>query len=417
MQKHINILLIVLLVFLVGCQKPKKKLVVSQYDPTALKFSFLNEALKDTRILALGESSHGFGSMHSMKANLVKYLHQDLGFDVLVIEAGYGDVGLCWHHADKLKTEQIINTTVNENLRSKQLLPLFQYLKDKSESEDRMEYRGMDPRVSGKAFKFRLMHVINGLETKSIQDSIENGFEHYKKTFEVLDNPSEWQRYMDSYRSTIKLALSIIQENREDIKELEIVEEGEVDILERYLDVLGKAVNYNFGETYTRGLSLRDSLMAEMVSYIANEEFPKAKIIVWGHNGHIEKAAGEGDNIKWLGHYLKERYGDKYYALGMYAKKGFIYQTSTRKTSNFDIADPSFIEGKIDKDYGKNVFLDLPSFDASNSSWINKPIFGYELEAGGKVNFVPSKRFDGILLLGETEAPDYKIDTKNVRRG
>ena len=119
--------------------------------------------------------------------------------------------------------------------------------------------------------------------------------------------------------------------------------------------------------------------------------------------------------MKWLGHYLKERYGDDYYAMGMYAKKGFIYQTSERKTSNFEIKDPSFIETKIDADYGKNVFLDLPLYDETNTNWVNKPINGYELEAGGKVRFIPTKRFDGILLLGETEAPNYLLE-KAYRR-
>ncbi len=416
MQKQTYIFLILILGFLVSCQKPKKKLSVSQYDPTAKNFSFLKEALKDVRILAIGESSHGFGSMHTLKSNLVQYLHRELGFDVLVMEAGFGDIGIAWYNGYKFSPKQLLNNTINSNLRSEQILPLFEYISENRESENPLEFGGMDSRISGTAFKFRLMDVIKRLEPKIIQDSIQNGLKDYNKTFEVLDNEEEWQRYMDSYLSAIDLAKSILQESREDIKELEIVEDKEVDILERYLNTLADAVDYNFGEVYTRGLSLRDSLMAENVYYFAKEEFPKSKIIVWGHNGHIEKTAGEGDNMKWMGHYLKERFGNKYYALGMYAKRGIIYQTSAKKTSNFDIADPSFIEAKIDKDYGKNVYLDLPLFDEANTSWVNRLIFGYELEAGGKVNFVPSKRFDGVLLLGETAAPKYFIDMENSGR-
>lgn len=416
MQKHTYIFIFLIVALLVNCQKPKKKFSVSQYDPTSKSFAFLKESIKDVRILALGESSHGFGTMHTMKANLVKYLHEQLGYDVLVMEAGYGDIGLSWYNSDKSSATQLINSTVSGNLRSEQMLPLFEYMSENKESDDPLELRGMDTRVSGLAFNYRVMHVIKRLEPKIIQDSIQKGLWDYNKTFNVLDDEDQWQKYMDSYRNAVDFAKSILQESREDIKELEIVEDKEVDILARYLDMLKKAVNYNFGETYTRGLTLRDSLMAESVYYFAEEEFPKAKIIIWGHNGHIEKSAGVGDNIKWLGHYLKERYGDKYYALGMYAKKGFIYQTSTRKTSNFDLTDPSFIEAKINADYGKNVFIDLPLYDESNTNWVNKSIFGYELEAGGKVNFIPSKRFDGIMLLGETEAPKYLINTENPRR-
>ena len=417
MQKHVSIILILALAILAGCQKPKKKFSTSLYNPASTGFAFLNEPLKDVRVLALGESSHGFGSMHALKANLVKYLHQELGYDVLVMEAGYGDLRLAWHNIDKSTPTQLINTTVNDNLRSRQLLPLFEYMTEIKDSENPLELRGMDPRISGFGFKFRLMHVIKRLEPKVIQDSIARGILDYQKTFEVLDDKEQWETYMTSYNNALDFAKSILVESREDIKELEIVEEVEVDVLIKNIDMLKQAVNYNFGEAYTRGLSIRDSLMAENVFYFANEEFPNSKIVIWGHNGHIEKGPGEGDNIKWVGHYLKEKFKDKYYAMGMYAKKGMIYQTSARKVSNFDIADPSFIEAKIENDYGKYVFLDLPAFDATNDNWINKPIFGYELEAGGKVNFVPSKRFDGIMLMSETEAPQFIITGENQRRG
>ena len=399
-----------------SCQKPKKKLAVSQYDPTTKNFAFLKEALKDVRILSIGESSHGFGTMHSLKANLVQYLHKEMGFDVLVMEAGYADVAISWFNNDKSDAKQLLNSTINGNLRSEQTLPLFEYLKENIESDRPLELRGMDSRISGLAFKYRLMFVIKRLEPKIIQDSVQNGLEHYNQIFEVLDNQEAWQEHMGKYLGAIELARSILTDSREDIMELELAEDKEIDILQEYLDMLVAAVDYKFGEAYTRGLAIRDSLMAENVFSFADQEFPKSKIIIWGHNGHIEKGAGEGDNIKWLGHYLKEKYQDDYYSLGMYAKKGYIYQTSTRKTSNFDIADPSFIEAKIDADYGKNVYLDLPLYDATNTSWVNQPIFGYELEAGGQVTFIPTKRFDGVLLLGETEAPTYLINSENPRR-
>ena len=416
MQKQILLFIILLFIGFSSCSKPKKKLTVSRYDPAATSFAFLNEPLKDVRILALGESSHGFGSMHAMKGNLIKYLNQELGYDVLVMEAGYADLGLAWFNEDNENPVKIINGALNANLRSKQMMPLVEYLFEKKETETPIHLRGMDPRVSAFAFRFRLRNVIGRLEPKVIQDSIQNGMDDYKKVFEVLDDKEQWQKYMDSYRSTLAFAKSILVDGREDIKELEIAEYEEVDMMIRYFDMLEAAVDYEFGETYTKGLSLRDSLMAENVIRFAEEEFPNAKIIIWGHNGHIEKAPGEGDNIKWMGHYLKERYKDKYYSLGMFAKEGFIYQTKDRKTSNFNISDPKFIEAKIFNDYGPNFYLDLPKYDVKNTSWFHSPIDGYELEAGGRVRFIPSKRFDGVLLLGKTEAPDYLINPDNPRK-
>ena len=414
MQKYNILLLAIIILLFSSCQKPVKKFKSTQYIPTSKNFSFLNEALKDVKILAIGESSHGFGSMQMMKGDLVKYLHEELDFDVLVMEAGFADIGTAWKFAEMSTAKQMINGTLPLNLRSEQMLPLFEYIFEKNETEDPLALEGMDPRISGFAFKYKLMYVIGRLEPKIIQDSIQSGLADFNKTFDVLDNREQWQKYKDSYLGAIDLSKAILLDSKEDIMDMELAEEGEYKILLKYLDMLVELVDYNFGETYSKGLGIRDSLMAENVAFFINK-YPKAKIIIWGHNGHIEKGPGEGDNIKWLGHYLKERYKDDYYAMGMYAKKGFIYQTAERKISNFDIVDPSFIEAKIDEDYGKNVFLDLPLFDETNTNWINKPINGYELEAGGKVSFIPAKRFDGVILLGETEAPKYMVESATRR--
>ncbi|MDF1696849.1 MAG: erythromycin esterase family protein [Saprospiraceae bacterium] len=415
MQKHTFLFIVFILVGLFSCQKPAKKFSASQFDPNSKRFEFLRDAVKDAKVLALGESSHGFGSMHTLKSNLVQYLHKDLGYEVLVMEAGYGDVGLSWYNIDKSTDKQLINSTIPANLRSKQMLPLFTYLHDNAESEKPLELRGMDTNISGTAFRYRLMWTIRRLEPKVIQDSIENGLYDFARAVEYVNNEEQWEKYMTGYLQTLDFAKSIIDESREDIIELEIAEEKEIELMINYINMLKKVVDYDYGEMYSRGLHIRDSMMAVNVFDIVEKEFPNTKIIVWGHNGHIEKGPGEDDNMKWLGHYLKEKFGDEYYALGMFAKKGFIYQTDAGKTSNFELKSPSFIETKIRTDYGKNVFLDIPPFDQSNSNWVNKPIDGYELEAGGQVRFIPSKRFDGILFIEETEAPDYKINEQKRR--
>ena len=65
--------------------------------------SFLTEVLKDKRIVLLGEQSHGDGATMEAKVRLVRFLHSQLGFDMLSFESGL---------YDNYKASQTIKTTL-----------------------------------------------------------------------------------------------------------------------------------------------------------------------------------------------------------------------------------------------------------------------------------------------------------------
>jgi len=72
---------------------------VRTIDPQDDDFSdldFLESRLEGVRIVLLGESHHGNGSDFLGKTRLVKFLHQRLGFNVLVFEAGLYDMEKAW---------------------------------------------------------------------------------------------------------------------------------------------------------------------------------------------------------------------------------------------------------------------------------------------------------------------------------
>src|SRR3569833_49275 len=75
----------------------KDLITVRSIDPADEDFSDLVPLIDKfgtARVVQLGEPGHGAGSSFSAKARLVKFLHERMGFEVLVWESGLYDVGL-----------------------------------------------------------------------------------------------------------------------------------------------------------------------------------------------------------------------------------------------------------------------------------------------------------------------------------
>src|SRR5262245_26032905 len=65
--------------------------VVRSIDPTDEDFSDLEPVVSQigsSRVVVLGEATHGEGTTSRAKARMVRFLHQRMGFDVLAWESG-----------------------------------------------------------------------------------------------------------------------------------------------------------------------------------------------------------------------------------------------------------------------------------------------------------------------------------------
>jgi erythromycin esterase len=54
--------------------------------------AFLAKVLKDKRLVLLGESNHGSREFNLQKNRLIRFPHEELGFGVLLLESGMGEV-------------------------------------------------------------------------------------------------------------------------------------------------------------------------------------------------------------------------------------------------------------------------------------------------------------------------------------
>ena len=102
--------LLVLTHCFLSAQEPIKTFVqrssvpIAAVEPDSVDFSDLEpigNAIKDARIVMLGEQDHGDAPTFLAKTRLIKYLHEKKGFNVLAFEGDFFGLNDGWDHLDK----------------------------------------------------------------------------------------------------------------------------------------------------------------------------------------------------------------------------------------------------------------------------------------------------------------------------
>ncbi len=128
---------------------------IAYIDPVETDFSdvdFLRNTLKGVDIVMLGEVSHADGSSLQAKTRLVKFLHQQLGFEVLVFESGLLECNYAW--GEYLKSELPPDTAFSRGVfpvwaNSLYVNELIQYIGRNVKTNHPLELAGMDIQLTG----------------------------------------------------------------------------------------------------------------------------------------------------------------------------------------------------------------------------------------------------------------------------
>lgn len=125
-------------------------------DPDDSDFSdleFLREALRGVRVVLLGEGDHGGGSDVLAQTRLTKFLHQEMGFDVVAFESGLHSTAAAWRalQTDIDPREAVLKGVFGIWARSAQFESLIRYLSQSARGGRPLELVGFDSQLTGTA--------------------------------------------------------------------------------------------------------------------------------------------------------------------------------------------------------------------------------------------------------------------------
>lgn len=255
-----------------------------------------------TKIVALGEASHGNVEFQQLKLSVFQNLVENAGIRAFALEGDYGGCEYVnrYIHGGEGTAEQAAAAIGFAIYRTDEMADLISYMRKYNETAkagDDLRFYGFDMQN----WSYNLQYLteackasgIDVTELKKLEDNDEadGGYDIEEQTRIIMEIKKELQ-----------------ESDAKDIKQAD----HPADTLLQNIS-LGKVI-----DSAVEGNALRDQRMAENVMWILSmeEQRGNACIFISGHNGHIERSGNYGTDNRVMGNILSDELGEGYFAIG-----------------------------------------------------------------------------------------------------
>jgi erythromycin esterase len=246
---------------------------------------FLKPIIGESKVVLLGEQSHGEGAVFEAKTRLIMFLHQEMGYEILAFESGMFE---CLMLTDSLKVftgEEDPLLTAQKAVfgtwtRSQELRDLFQYIIENSNSSAPLLVRGVDSQFTGEYSENHYVQELNRIcDENAVQYTNSTDGILFESVLNRLTYDFDYKPSMD----TVARFFSVLDHLEKQLSKKESAF-GEKD--RTILQALRGAGILAQDQFHERSDNLRDRQMAENLKLLC-ELHPEKKIIVWAASFHI----------------------------------------------------------------------------------------------------------------------------------
>lgn len=350
----------------------------------------IGEAIGESQIVFLGEQDHGDTKTIQAKIRLVKYLHEELGFNVLAFESDFYGLGMC---PSVNRYENIYGVWRGCN----EYDDLRHYLNNSSVSNNLIQVTGFDCRHHSDYSKQNLINDLDSIfQIANIPFAKSSYYIKFQKTLKhVLLNEydceidSSDQLYFINSFDTIQaqLELSNFDSNEFWIQEMKNLKQ-----------MVRNSITIDPNKSVFS--NIRDRQMAENLLWLSNIKFKNEKIIVWAASFHIAKDIMEiedyqkyvnnfeNEDLVTMGDLFNKGFSGKSYYLGFTSYGGTYRFGTLKKPTKRSVESILYSQGD---NFGFITWKNTASF---------KPFFM------NGTNHIPyksdwTKNFDGIFYIRE----------------
>ena len=369
---------------------------------------------ENTRIIALGEATHGNREFQQLKLDVFQIMVEQYGIRAFALEGDYGgcEVVNRYIHGGEGTAKEAAAAIGFAIYRTGEMEELISWMRSYNETAadgDDIRFYGFDMQRTEYSYQF----LLEGLKSLG----------HDAEELEKLRDGEDWSALYD--REERVLAFT---ELRQELSEGNSASEMNqaMDTVVHLTDILlqNQAMEKAYEENFADANGIRDQYMADNTMWILAQEEKRGndRIFITGHNGHLQQSGTYvGGENKVMGDLLTDRIGrEAYFAIGTdFYKTTCNCPTSSGKRVNrtFYSRDPlAKASGKNGYDFSWLDFSTIPA-DSSLAEMVNGYIFMGNLGDNPmdglngivfrilpyayRVWQVPSELYDGMIFVTE----------------
>jgi erythromycin esterase len=384
------------------------------YDGDFSDLRFLETALQGKRLVQLGESGHGVSEFSLAKVRLIKFLHEELGYDVIAFESS---LFACWDadaRAESLGATGLLGSCPFAVWNVAEVLPLFEYVASTKKTTRPLTLAGFDVQFSTLA-DARRSEFLRRLLAASGDTSAGDHWAAFDSTFwtayRAAGTADVMREYVNANYDALtggydSLAAAIVAQR----PALEAAS-GRAFVAVALQSVRGMHAFLDQLRTLDPRLAAerRDRGMADNVDFVLDSLYPGKKVITWAHNYHIRNdgKAVYPEPTRNMGSWIALRRRAETYTVGFYMYRGAAAWNTRVSYSVQTPRDANTLETILYTARLRYAFFDVAhESQTAGSRWLWDPIPALDWGTYS-YTMVIRDQYDGIVFIDTTKEPKY----------
>jgi len=362
-------------------------------NPNYDGFEKIAAAIGDSKVVFLGEQDHGDAPTFLAKTKIIQYLHEKLGFDVLVFESNFLGLNKSLSYSKKLDfdTSQDYRDYIFPIWTNcVECSDLFSYIDLSLSTENPFYVSGMDPQLN---YNGEEPFPIDDIIQKLVEEDIFQNDGERKAITKFLQVLIEDNYEAELSREQIDSLYMFLNRARQELEATEFLYQAVSSLKGYALSVLDSTESNN----------ARDIQMGDNFLWLKDNVFADKKIIVWASSSHLFKgyrelpyALTETDSIN-TGTLIADEIEDELYILGFTSNFGTAGRLYSEKYKVFAPNRNTF-EAFVGETGAEYAFVNFKGSNYSTDKYFTFFMKGL-IHKTNKFNW--TRMFDGVFYIEE----------------